>query len=67
MSVSIRRRCRSRIRLRSSERASLNAPTPACRPRRVDHTLTLRIVGKNAASGGYFAGVDQIVITSSGI
>ncbi|WP_290864125.1 hypothetical protein [Hamadaea sp.] len=29
------------------------------------HTLTLRIVGKNAASGGYFAGVDQIVITSS--
>ncbi|MCP2327986.1 hypothetical protein HDA40_006493 [Hamadaea flava] len=32
-----------------------------------NHTLTLRIVGKNAASGGYFAGVDQIVITSSGI
>ncbi|MEV0272961.1 hypothetical protein AB0H43_29635 [Hamadaea sp. NPDC050747] len=31
------------------------------------HTLTLRIVGKNAASAGYYAGVDQIVITSSGI
>ena len=29
------------------------------------HTLTLRIVGKNAASSGFFAGVDQIVITSN--
>jgi len=29
------------------------------------HTLTLRIVGKSAASGGYYAGVDQIQITSS--
>jgi hypothetical protein len=29
------------------------------------HELTLRIVGKNAASTGYFAGVDQIVITSN--
>ena len=29
------------------------------------HTLTLRIVGKNGFSGGYYAGVDQIQITSS--